>query len=71
MIETSPQSRIIDYARVSTHWQTLDAQLAQLKAAGCARVCREKATSAKIERRELQRMLKTLASGDVVTVIPH
>jgi Resolvase, N terminal domain/Tn3 transposase DDE domain len=65
---TKPQNRIFVYARVSTYGQTLDTQLAQLKAASCARVYREKATGSKIERRELRRMLKALAPGDVVTV---
>lgn len=68
MTETHSQNRIIGYARVSTYGQTLDAQLEQLKAAGCAKIYREKASGAKAERRELQRMLKDLAPGDVVTV---
>ena len=68
MTESDPQNRTIGYARVSTYGQTLDAQLEQLKAAGCAMVYREKATGAKIERHELQRMLKAMAPGDVVTV---
>ena len=68
MIESHPSHRIIGYARVSTYGQTLDAQLEQLKAAGCAKVYREKATGAQVERRELQRMLKAMTPGDVVTV---
>ncbi len=68
MTETDPQDRVLGYARVSTYSQTLDAQLEQLKAAGCAKVYREKATGVQVERRELQRMLKTMALGDVVTV---
>ena len=68
MIESPPQDRAIGYARVSTYGQTLDAQLEQLTAAGCAKVYREKATGAQVERRELQRMLKAMAPGDVVTV---
>ncbi|NKE48761.1 recombinase family protein [Roseomonas frigidaquae] len=68
MTETDPQNRAIGYARVSTYGQTLDAQLDELKAAGCATIYREKATGAKVERRELQRMLKRLDAGDVVTV---
>jgi DNA invertase Pin-like site-specific DNA recombinase len=48
--------------------QTPDAQLEQLKAVGCAKVYREKATGAQVERHKLQRMLKAMAPGDVVTV---
>src|SRR3954452_6470636 len=68
MTETEPQKLMLGYARVSTYGQTLDAQLAQLKAAGCARLYREKASGAQADRRELQRMLKALAPGNVVTV---
>jgi DNA invertase Pin-like site-specific DNA recombinase len=68
MTAKDPLSRPIGYARVSTYGQTLDAQLEQLKAAGCARVYREKATGARADRKELLRMLKNLAAGDMVTV---
>jgi len=68
MTERDMQNRTLGYARVSTYGQTLDAQLEQLKAAGCAKVCREKATGARLERCELQRLLRTVALGDVVTV---
>jgi DNA invertase Pin-like site-specific DNA recombinase len=56
------------YARVSTHGQTLEAQLEQLRAAGCRKVYREKASGARADRRQLQRLLKTLARGDTVVV---
>ena len=68
MTESEPQTRRIGYARVSTYGQTLDVQLEQLKADGCAKIYREKASGAKADRRELLRMLKAIASGDVVTV---
>jgi DNA invertase Pin-like site-specific DNA recombinase len=68
MTETAPQNRRLGYARVSTYGQTLDAQLEQLKAEGCARIYREKASGAKADRRELVRLLKDLAAGDVVIV---
>ena len=68
MTETEPQNRRLGYARVSTYGQTLDAQLEQLRADGCARIYREKASGAQPTRRELLRMLKALAPGDVVTV---
>jgi DNA invertase Pin-like site-specific DNA recombinase len=68
MTETAPAIRHLGYARVSTTGQTLAAQLAQLKAAGCTRIYREKASGAAPERRGLNRMLGALAPGDVVTV---
>ena len=50
--------------------QTLDSQLEQLRNAGCSsrNIYREKATGARPDRRELNRMLGKLAPGDVVTV---
>ncbi len=68
MTETEPQNRRLGYARVSTHGQTLEAQLEQLKADNCTRIYREKASGAKADRKELLRMLDRLAPGDVVTV---
>jgi DNA invertase Pin-like site-specific DNA recombinase len=68
MTETNPPSRLIGYARVSTYGQTLDAQLAQLKAAGCTRIFREKVTGARADRRELLRMIAAIVPRDVVTV---
>ena len=62
------EGRRFGYARVSTYGQTLDAQLEQLKAEGCTKIYREKASGAQPDRRELLRMLKNLAPGDVVTV---
>ena len=68
MTESHPENRRLGYARVSTYGQTLDAQLEQLRAEGCAKIYREKASGAQADRRELLRMLKALAAGDVVTV---
>src|SRR6201981_1901895 len=69
MTETHPQNRRFGYARVSTVGQTLDSQLEELRAAGCtAKIYREKVTGAHNDRRELLKMLKALAPGDVVTV---
>src|SRR5271155_3048731 len=68
MTESDPKTRCLGYARVSTYGQTLDAQLAQLRKEGCAKIYREKASDAQPTRRELLRMLKALGSGDVVTV---
>jgi DNA invertase Pin-like site-specific DNA recombinase len=70
MAETHSEKRHIGYARVSTYGQTLDAQLEQLRAAGCIsrNIYREKVTGAHSDRRQLLRMLGKLAPGDVVTV---
>src|SRR3954454_6570084 len=68
MTETQPQTRHLGYARVSTYGQTLEAQLAQLKAQGCSKIYREKASGAQPDRRELLKLLKAIAPGDVVTV---
>jgi DNA invertase Pin-like site-specific DNA recombinase len=68
MTESNSQTRRLGYARVSTYGQTLDAQLEQLRADGSVRIYREKASGTQPTRRELLRMLKALAPGDVVTV---
>ncbi len=62
------ENRRLGYARVSTHGQTLDAQLEQLRGGGCRKVYREKASGAQADRRELQRLLKAIRPGDLVTV---
>jgi DNA invertase Pin-like site-specific DNA recombinase len=56
------------YARVSTTGQALDAQVAQLEAAGCARIFQEKVSGAKNDRAELKKLLRSLREGDVVVV---
>jgi DNA invertase Pin-like site-specific DNA recombinase len=56
------------YARVSTHGQTLEAQIEQLAAAGCREVYREKASGARADRRQLKRLLRAVAQGDTVVV---
>src|SRR5215472_344514 len=70
MTETYPEKRLIGYARVSTYGQNLDSQLEQLRKAGCSsrNIYKEKATDARPDRRELNKMLGKLAPGDVVTV---
>ena len=70
MNETHLEKRPIGYARVSTYGQTLDSQLEQLRKAGCSsrNIYREKVTGARADRRELNRMLRKLGPGDVVTV---
>jgi len=64
------KKRLIGYARVSTCGQALDSQLEQLRAAGCSsrNIYREKVTGTRADRRELLRILRRLARGDLVTV---
>jgi len=68
MVETTSSKGPLGYARVSTYGQTLDAQLDQLRIEGCAKIYREKASGARSDRRELQRLLRVLAAGDTVVV---
>ena len=59
---------IYGYARVSTDGQTLDAQLAALRAAGAERVFAEKISGAVTDRKALGKALAALGSGDVLLV---
>jgi len=56
------------YARVSTRDQDLAAQDAELRAAGCAKVFREKVLGAKTDRPELAKVIRRLDAGDVLVV---
>ena len=59
---------IVGYARVSTDGQTLDVQLASLRAAGATKVYSEKVSGAKTDRRQLANAIAALAVGDVLLV---
>ena len=59
---------IYGYARVSTDAQDLAPHVAQLKAAGCEKVFREKITGTTADRPQLRKLLSVLAHGDVVII---
>jgi DNA invertase Pin-like site-specific DNA recombinase len=59
---------IFGYARVSTDAQDLTSQLAQLKAAGCERVFREKISGATADRPQLKKLMATIGHGDVLII---
>jgi DNA invertase Pin-like site-specific DNA recombinase len=59
---------ILGYSRVSTDGQTLDAQHASLIAAGAAKVFSEKVSGVITGRKQLQKAIDALKSGDVLLV---
>jgi DNA invertase Pin-like site-specific DNA recombinase len=59
---------LIGYARVSTSEQETAAQVTALKAAGCERIYREKASGGRWDRPELHRLLDQLRMGEVLVV---
>jgi len=59
---------VYGYARVSSEGQSLTAQVAELKAAGCQRVFQEKISGARADRKQLARLLAELDDADTVIV---
>lgn len=59
---------LIGYARISTSEQDTTAQVAALRASGCDKIFREKASGGRWDRPELQKLLNHLRKGDVVVV---
>jgi DNA invertase Pin-like site-specific DNA recombinase len=57
------------YARVSTNDQSLDIQIQKLNDSGCDEIFSEKASGAKNDRKELNRLLEKLRKGDTVCVV--
>lgn len=59
---------LLGYARVSTTYQSVDAQRDALSAAGCSRVWVETASGATTSRPELSDLFSHLRSGDTLVV---
>jgi DNA invertase Pin-like site-specific DNA recombinase len=60
---------MLGYARVSTTEQDTTAQVSALKAAGCEKIFREKASGGRWDRPELHRLLDQLRKGDILIVL--
>jgi len=58
----------LGYARVSTQGQTLEAQLEQLREAGCAEIYKDVASGARFDRKSLQALLKALKPESTLIV---
>jgi DNA invertase Pin-like site-specific DNA recombinase len=59
---------LLGYGRVSTDGQSLTAQVAELKAAGCTEIFQEKISGAKSDRKQLARLVGRLGRDDVLVV---
>jgi DNA invertase Pin-like site-specific DNA recombinase len=59
---------VLGYTRVSTRDKDLSAQLEALKAAGAAKVYREKISGARADRPQLAKLMASLQPGDIVVV---
>jgi len=59
---------LFGYARVSKDDQDTATQVAALKAAGCDKIYREKASGGRWDRPELHRLIEQLRKGDVLVV---
>lgn len=64
-----PAQRLIGYARVSTDEQVTDAQLDDLRAAGCAEIVEEKGSGADKSRPALAALMRRIERGDVLVVV--
>ena len=64
-----PVRRLIGYARVSTDEQATDAQLDELRAAGCGIVHEEHGSGASRARPVLAKLMREIKRGDVLVVV--
>jgi DNA invertase Pin-like site-specific DNA recombinase len=63
------KARLIGYARVSTEDQAHDAQLDELRAAGCAVIHQEHGSGASRTRPVLARLIREIEPGEVLVVV--
>ncbi|MBN8944809.1 MAG: recombinase family protein [Rhizobiales bacterium] len=70
-VSSQPRSirRLIGYARVSTDDQATDAQVDELRAAGCGILHQEHGSGASRARPVLARLMREIRSGDVLVVV--
>ncbi|AYD04550.1 recombinase family protein [Neorhizobium sp. NCHU2750] len=66
---TPAPKRLIGYARISTEDQVRDAQMGELRAAGCERIFQELGSGTSRARPVLTRLLEDLVAGDVLVVV--
>ena len=64
-----PIRRLIGYARVSTEEQATDAQVDELRAAGCRTIHQELGSGASRARPVLAKLVRELGAGDVLVVV--
>jgi DNA invertase Pin-like site-specific DNA recombinase len=65
----SPPRRLIGYARVSTEDQATDAQVDELRTAGCQPIHQEHGSGASRARPVLARLMREIGAGDVLVVV--
>ncbi len=64
-----PMTQLIGYARVSSVSQNLDAQLDQLKQAGCEKIFTDKINGTKKDRPGWQEMMNYIRTGDMLVIM--
>jgi DNA invertase Pin-like site-specific DNA recombinase len=69
MVPSPSRKRLIGYARVSTEDQAHDAQLDELRAAGCAEIHQEHGSGASRARPVLAQLMREIKPGEVLVVV--
>ena len=69
MAPSPTRQRLIGYARVSTEEQATDAQLDELKAAGCDIIHQEHGSGASRARPVLSRLVREISKDEVLVVV--